>query len=168
MRVFLQFLSWACAVCFATVGLITVADGVRRNASRSEGRITRTVPIRSELQIIFAPKALIEFAKRHPEIEDHEELSSLLGEQRLDGLWYASVALNLLSNGERYRSVNYVYPARMPHLFPSAKAVLETLGGNARVYTTDDYTKARISILSEENLRLGPQAVLADLVERDR
>ena len=168
MRIFLQFFSWACAVGLGAAGLLVVADGVRRNASRSEGRITRAVAVRSEFQVIFAPQALIEFARSHPAIEDHEELSLLLGEQNLDELWYACVALNLLSTGERNQSVNYVYPARMPHVFPNVKAVLETLRGDVRTHSSNDYSKARISILSDENLRLGPQAVLADLVERHR
>jgi hypothetical protein len=56
------------------------------------------ITIRSEILTIYAPKALIDFAKAHPEISTNDELVRLIREAKLN-VWFASVARLHQANG---------------------------------------------------------------------
>ena len=56
------------------------------------------ITVRSEILTIYAPKALIDFAKAHPEITTNDELVRLIREAKLN-VWFASVARLHQANG---------------------------------------------------------------------
>lgn len=165
MRKLFPFVQFVAGMLAGTVGLFWFADAVQHRASKSAGRIERTTFIKSAVHTILAPQDLIDFAKRHPSIEDHEELVLLLKAEGIKGYWYAVVAMDLLSTGEVYRNASYVLPGSMEHKFPSTKAILERLSGTPGSYDTHIYEKAKIVVLARENARKHPGALIEDLIE---
>jgi len=67
------------------------------NASAPE-REPPGITVRSEILTIYAPKALIDFAKAHPEITTNDELVRLIRQAKLN-VWFAIVARNHQANG---------------------------------------------------------------------
>jgi hypothetical protein len=56
------------------------------------------ITVRSEVLTIYAPQALVDFAKAHPEITTNDELVRLIREAKLN-VWFASVARLHQANG---------------------------------------------------------------------
>src|SRR6516225_5962258 len=56
------------------------------------------ITIGSEIVTIYAPKALIDFAKAHPEITPNDELVRLIREAKLN-VWFATVGRNHQASG---------------------------------------------------------------------
>lgn len=153
------------------LGLLGFANALQRRVdrgSKSEGRITRMVNVKSELRSIFAPQALIDFAKKHPAIEDYDQLVLLLEAEGLSGSWYVIVATDVLSDGESRRNVCYVYPSRMPYRFPSSRMVLDILRGDFPAGTRVGGEKARIMVIPDTLAVQDPAAIVSDLTESAR
>ena len=87
------------------------------------------ITIRSEILTIYAPKALIDFAKAHPEITTNDELVRLIREAKLN-VWFATVGRNHQANGFFTDVPIWYRPGERPECFDNAKAVLLTLAGN--------------------------------------
>ena len=87
------------------------------------------ITIRSEILTIYAPKALIDFAKAHPEITTNDELVRLIREAKLN-VWFATVTRLHQANGFFTDVPIWYRPGERPECFDNAKAVLLTLAGN--------------------------------------
>lgn len=153
------------------LGLLGFANALQRRVNRggrSEGRITRMVNIKSELRSIFAPRALIDFARKHPSIEDYDQLVLLLEAEGLSRSWYVIVATDVLSDGETQRNVCYVHPSKMPYRFPSSRMVLEILRGDFPPGTRVGDGRAKIVVIPDKVADMDPAAIVSDLAESAR
>jgi len=171
MRIPYRLFRFAFTAALGGLGLFGFANALQRQVSRgsrSEGPVTRMVNVKTELRSVFAPRALFDFAKAHPEIERHDQLASLLEAEGLGGSWYVILATDVLSNGECYRNMCYVYPSRMPYRFASSKVVLAMLRGDFPPDRQVRGEKPKIVILPDELTKLDPEAVAPDLMEMAR
>jgi hypothetical protein len=162
---FYRILSWSCAVVLGGVGLVMFAESIQRQPSKSEGRIVRVFPLRSEIHNIFAPQALIDFARKHRSIETHAELAKLLESESLGEVWFATVSFDLLNNGDLYRGLNYIYPAKMSHRFPTTREVLGALGGWSDSYDSAHFSRVRIEKIPEEVAKLEASTIVTDFLD---
>jgi hypothetical protein len=122
------------------------------------------ITIRSEILIIYAPKALIDFAKAHPEIPTNDELVRLIREAKLN-VWFAIVDRHHQANGN-FADVAISYrPGEKPECFDHVKAVLLTLGGHRPVPGTVDYTNARIEVIDDAMMEMEPMEGLRQLLK---
>src|SRR5580693_8170669 len=81
------------------------------------------ITVRSEILTIYAPKALIDFAKAHPEITTNDELMRLIREAKLN-VWFATLTRNHQANGFFTDVPVWYRPGARPECFDNAKAVL--------------------------------------------
>jgi hypothetical protein len=121
------------------------------------------ITIRSEILTIYAPKALIEFAKAHPEITTNDELVRLIRQSKLD-VWFAIVRRNHQVNGN-FTDVAISYrPGERPECFDDTKAALITLAGNARGPDTMSYRKAKTVVIDDAMMEMEPADGLLQLL----
>jgi hypothetical protein len=113
------------------------------------------ITVRSEILIIYAPKALIDFAKAHPEITTNDELVRLIRQAKLN-VWFAIVGRNHQANGN-FTDVAVSYrPGERPECFDSTKAALVTLAGNPPGSGTGAFTNARIEVIEDAMMEMEP------------
>lgn len=171
MRISYPLVRFVFAAFLGSLGLIGFANALQRRVNqggKSEGRITRRVNLKSEIRSIFAPQALIDFARRHPSIENYNQLVLLLEDEGLGRSWYVIAATDVLSNGECRRNVCYVHPSTMPYRFPSSRMVLEILRGESPPGTRVGDRKAKIVVIPDKLADQDPAAVVSDLAESAR
>ncbi len=121
--------------------------------------------VRSEILTIYAPKALIDFAKAHPEITTNDELVRLIREAKLN-VWFAIVARNHQANGIVADIPIWYRPGERPECFDHAKAVLLALAGNRPGLGTVDYTNARTEVIEDAMMEMEPMEGLRQLLTR--
>jgi hypothetical protein len=123
------------------------------------------VTIRSEVLTIYAPKALIDFAKAHHEITTNDELVRLIRQAKVN-VWFAIVGRNHQANGN-FTDVAYSYrPGERPEWFDTTKAVLLTLAGNRPGPGAVAYTSARIEVIEDAMMEMAPVEGLSQLLTR--
>src|SRR5271166_5743184 len=125
------------------------------------------ITIRSEILTIYAPKALIDFAKAHPEISTNDELVRLIREAKLN-VWFATVARNHQANGNFADVPIWYRPGERPECFDIAKAVLLTLAGNRPGSGTVAYTNARTEVIDDAVIEMEPMEGLTQLLTRGK
>jgi hypothetical protein len=121
------------------------------------------ITVRSEILTIYAPKALIDFAKAHPEITTNDELVRLIRETKLN-VWFAIVARYHEANGNFADVPIWYRPGERPECFDNAKAVLLTLAGNRPVPGTVTYTNATTEIIEDALMEIEPGDGLRQLI----
>ena len=131
--------------------------------------VPRTEPsgiaVRSEILTIYAPKALIDFAKAHPETPTNDDLVRLIREAKLK-VWFATVARNPQAGGI-FADVAICYrPGERPECFDHTKGVLLTLAGHRPRPGTVDYTNATIEVIDDAMMEMEPMAGLRQLLTR--
>ena len=84
---------------------------------------------RSEILTIYAPQALIDFAKAHAEITTNDQLVRLIREAKFN-VWFATVTRNYQGDGIFADVPIWYRPGEQPECFDNLKAVLLTLAGN--------------------------------------
>jgi hypothetical protein len=125
------------------------------------------IAIRSEIVTIYAPKALIDFAKAHPEITTNDELVRLIREAKLN-VWFATVARLHQANGF-FTDVSIWYrPGERPECFDDAKAVLRTLAGDRRGPGIMVYTNARTEVIEDAMMEMEPADGLRQLLTQGK
>jgi hypothetical protein len=123
------------------------------------------ITVRSEILTIYAPKALIDFAKAHPEITTNDELVRLIREAKLN-VWFATVTRNHQANGIFADVPIWYRPGERPECFDEAKAVLLTLAGNRPGPGTVDYTETETEVLEDAMMEMEPMEGLRQLLTR--
>ena len=121
------------------------------------------ITVRSEILTIYVPKALIEFAKAHPDITTNDELVRLIREAKLN-VWFATVTRNHQANGIFVDVPIWYRPGERPECFGNAKAVLLTLAGNRPVPGTVAYTNARTEVIEDAMMEMEPMEGLRRLL----
>ncbi len=121
------------------------------------------ITIRSEILTIYAPKALIDFAKAHPEISTNDELVRLIREAKLN-VWFATVARNHQANGNFSDIPIWYRPGEWPECFDDAKAALRMLAGDRRGPGIMAYTNARTEVIDDAMMKIEPAEGLRQLL----
>jgi len=122
------------------------------------------ITVRSEILTIYAPKALIDFAKAHPEITTNDELVRLIREAKLN-VWFATVTRNHQANGIFADVPIWYRPGERPECFDNAKAVLLTLAGNRPGPGTVAYRNAKTEVIEDAMMEMEPVDGLRQLLE---
>jgi hypothetical protein len=86
------------------------------------------ITVRTEILTIYAPKALVDFAKAHPEITTNDELVRLIRDAKLN-VWFAIVIRHHQANGFFTDVPIWYRPGERPECSDNVKASLLTLGG---------------------------------------
>jgi hypothetical protein len=152
------------------VCLLMAASGLflfGRHVWHSGGRQTEMpgITVKSEILIIYAPRALITFAETHPEIATNDELVRLIREEQ-PSVWFAVGARNYQADGIVANVEASYRPGEMPEYFDTTKAVLRTLAGNPPGSGAVDYTKAKIVVMEDTLMELEPVEGLRRLLGR--
>jgi hypothetical protein len=125
------------------------------------------ITVRSEILIIYAPKALIDFAKAHPKITTNDELVRLIREAKLN-VWFATVERNYQSNGIFADVPIWYRPGERPECFDNAKAVLLTLAGNDPGPGTVACRNATTEVIVDAMMEIEPADGLRQLLTHGR
>ncbi len=125
------------------------------------------ITVRSEILTIYAPKALIDFAKAHPDITTNDELVRLIREAKLN-VWFAIVARHHQANGFFTDVPIWYRPGERPECFDNTKAVLLTLAGNHPGPSTVDFTNAKTEIIEDAMMEMEPVDGLRQLLTQGK
>ena len=125
------------------------------------------ITVRSEILTIYAPKALIDFAKAHPEITTNDELVRLIREAKLN-VWFATVTRLHQANGFVTDVPIWYRPGERPECFDNVKAVLLTLAGNRPARRTVDYTNAKTKVIEDAMMEIEPVDGLRQLLTQGK
>jgi hypothetical protein len=117
----------------------------------------------SEILTVYAPQALIEFAKAHPEIATNDELVRLIREAKLN-VWFATVARLHQANGFFTDIPIWYRPGERPECFDDAKAALRMLAGDRRGAGIVAYTNARTEVIDDAMMKIEPAEGLRQLL----
>jgi hypothetical protein len=121
------------------------------------------ITVRSEVLTIYAPNALIEFAKAHPEITTNDELVRLIHEAKLN-VWFATVTRNHQANGN-FADVAISYrPSERPESLYELKAVLLKLAGHCPGPGIVDYSNAKTEVIGDAMMEMEPMEGLRQLL----
>ena len=113
------------------------------------------ITVRSEVLTIYAPQALVDFAKAHPEITTNDELVRLIHEAKLN-VWFATVTRNHQANGVFADVPIWYRPGERPECFDDVKAVLVALAGNRPGPAIMAYTNARTEVIDDAMMEMEP------------
>lgn len=89
------------------------------------------ITIKSEILMVYAPKALIDFARAHPGITTNDELVRLTQQAKLH-VWFATITWNYQANGVVADIPICYLPGEKPECFEVAADVLRTRRHSAR------------------------------------
>jgi hypothetical protein len=125
------------------------------------------ITVRSEMLTIYAPKALIDFAKVHAEITTNDELVRLIREAKLN-VWFATVTRQHHANGIFADVPIWYRPGERPESFVDTKAVLLTLAGNRPRPGTTTYTNAKTEVIEDAMMEMEPVDGLRQLLTQGK
>ncbi len=114
---------------------------------------------------IYAPKALIDFAKAHAEIAPNDELVRLIREAKLN-VWFATFARLHQVSGFFTDVPIWYRPGERPECFDNAKAVLLMLAGNRPGPGTVAYRNAKTEVIEDVMMEMEPVDGLRQLLTR--
>jgi hypothetical protein len=123
------------------------------------------ITVSSDVLTIYAPQALVDFAKAHPEITTNDELVRLIREAKLN-VWFAIVGRLYQANGT-FADVSVSYrPGERPECFENTRAVLLTLAGNRPGPGTMAYMNTETQVIEDAMMELEPVEGLRRLLKR--
>jgi hypothetical protein len=120
------------------------------------------ITVRSEILTIYAPQALIDFAKANPEITTNDELVRLIRQAKLN-VWFAVVTRNHEANGILADIPIWYRPGQRPECFENTKAVLLTLAGRSGLPGTVTYANAKTEVIEDAIMEMAPMEGLRQL-----
>jgi hypothetical protein len=121
------------------------------------------ITVRTEILTIYAPKALINFAKAHPEVPTNDELVRLIRQAKLN-VWFAIDGRNHQANAN-FTDIAICYrPGERPECFEDAKAALRMLAGDRRGPGTVADTNARTEVIDDAMMEMEPVDGLRQLL----
>jgi hypothetical protein len=123
------------------------------------------ITVSSEIQTIYAPNALIDFAKAHPEITTNDELERLIREAKLN-VWFATVTRLHRTSGFFTDIPIWYRPGERPECFDEAKAALRMLAGDRRGPGIMVYTNARTEVIDDAMMEMDPAEGVRQLLTR--
>src|SRR5262249_6472188 len=104
--------------------------------------------VRSEIRTIYAPRAIIDFARAHPAIATNDELVRRVREARLE-TWFGVVFRDYQSNGEVVDLPVAIRPGEDPLGFENTRAVLGLLAGYAARSPAADPADVEIEVIED-------------------
>jgi hypothetical protein len=114
-----------------------------------------------KVQTVYAPKALIEFARENPEISNHVELLRLIRKERLN-VWYAVVLVDGV-----FAKMRIAYRlGDEPDRFRNEKTVLLRLAGRPPGSGYWDYAEAEVVVIEDAFMDMEPVEGLMSLLGR--
>jgi hypothetical protein len=120
--------------------------------------------VSSEVLTIYAPQALVDFAKAHPGITTNDELVRLTREAKLN-VWFAIVTRHHQANGA-ITDIPILYRTGDTGDFGIAHAVLLTLAGKGPSAGPEDYANAKIEVVDDAMIDEDPLEGLRKLLQR--
>jgi hypothetical protein len=163
MRV--ERLIMALCALIGTAGLFSFGRHVWNSSAPQTERSGITV--RSEILIIYAPKALIDVAKAHAEITTNDELVRLIREAMLN-VWFATVTRLHQANGFFTDIPIWYRPGQRPERSDNAKAALRMLAGDRRGHGILAYTNARTEVIDDAMMEMDPAEGLRQLLTQGK
>jgi hypothetical protein len=121
------------------------------------------ITVRSEVLTIYAPQALVDFAKAHPEITTNDELVRLIRQAKLN-VWFAIVGRNHQASGNFVDIAICYRPGEKPECFDNTKAVLLALAGNRPGPGTVAYRNAKTEVIEDAMMEMEPVDGLRQLL----
>jgi hypothetical protein len=131
-------------------------------ASRSE---PPGIIVRSEFRMIYAPKAIIDFARAHPAIATNDELVRLVREARLEA-WFGVVFRSYQGNGDVVDLAMAIRPGEDPQLFENTRGVLCLLAVDDAGSPGAGPTDVEIEVIEDALMDLEPVEGLKRLLRR--
>jgi len=115
-----------------------------------------------ELTAIYAPAALIQFAKTHDpgSIGTNDELARLIEQEGLQSCWM--ITLTYWSRGDGSYMPVILHPGDFAYRFPVTRACLQAMAGNPAA----EYAKTRIVVIPEHLLAKAPLDALPELLRK--
>jgi hypothetical protein len=124
------------------------------------------IVVRSEMRTIFAPKALIAFAREHPGVATNDELIRLIREARL-AVWMAVVFRGYHGDGRSTDIAISYRPGERPECFGNTRAVLRRLAGYSTGSPDEDRQEIEIRAIEDDFMEKEPIEGLRRLLRRD-
>ena len=115
-----------------------------------------------ELVAIYAPAALIQFAKTHDpgSIATNDELARLIEQEGLQSCWM--ITQTYWSRGDGSYTPVIFRPGDFAYRFPGTKACLQAMAGSP----TAEYANTRIVVIPERLLAKEPLDALPELLRQ--
>jgi hypothetical protein len=114
-----------------------------------------SIVVRSEMRTIYAPRAIIEFARAHPEVATNDELVRMVHEARLEA-WFGVVFRSYQGNGDAVDLPVAVRPGEDPLFFENTRGVLCLLAGGAAGSPAADPTDVEIEVIEDALMNTEP------------
>jgi hypothetical protein len=123
------------------------------------------IPVRCEIRTVYAPQALIDFAKAHPDVGTNDEFVRLIREANLN-VWFATVSRYYHADGS-FADLPVSYrPGEWPDNFNYERDFLLTIAGNPPESGSEDWTDARVEVIEEAMMEMAPLGGLRQLLAR--
>ena len=122
------------------------------------------IAIRSEILTVYAPQALIDFAKAHPEIATNDELVRLIRAAKLN-VWFATVTRLHQANGFFTDVPIWYRPGERPECLDNAKAALRMLAGDRPGPGTVAFRNAKTEVIEDAMMEMEPMEGLTRIIQ---
>lgn len=158
--------SIASFVLIAGVVLILARAGRRASpietASRRPSRI-----VQSEVHAIYAPQALIDFARRTeiPVLSTNADLKRAIALARLEHVWYGVTIRDFTAAGAFQEEAVVDRPGVREASFGRTRSILYALAGGREPWGAFDPARVQVVVIPEAMIGGDPASVLADLRE---
>jgi hypothetical protein len=124
----------------------------------------------SEVRAIYAPRVLIEFARRFnvAGIESNEHLKRLVQAEHLQEAWYGMTIRDSFTDGGFSDETIIERPGAREGSYGRARSVLYTLAGGREPWGSFNPTKVKVVVVPTKLGDEDPAATMADLIEAAR
>jgi hypothetical protein len=154
-------------VSVTVIGAIVLfASGLNDRNDAAGGGEAPGLIVRSEIEAIYAPRALIEFARAHPRVETNDQLVRLIHEAKVDA-WFGVVFRTYLANGQVMNLAQTIRPGQRTELFESTRGALTLLAGHPIETAALDRSHVKIEEIEGPVVYMDPVKGLKQLLSRE-